>query len=106
MLDIYVISVDPDSAIHLETKDGNLIPTLQPNDEGVSVQLQDLLTSVTEKLESSLSSESELTIEITGALSVKGAGKAKYLFFNVEAEASKSNTMKVVLKTTLKPQSK
>jgi hypothetical protein len=65
--------------------------------------LQELFNSVTEAITASLEVESQLTVEITGSVSLKAEGGIKYLFFNVGAEAGATGAMKVVLSTTLKP---
>jgi hypothetical protein len=100
----YVVSADPNeiSSIHLE--DRELLDTLGAQDEAVAVQLQELFTSVSGAIATSLEVESQLTIEVTGSISLRAeAGVVKYLFFNLGGEASATGTMKVILSTTLKP---
>jgi hypothetical protein len=79
------------------------LETLGPQEKAVGVQLQELFSSVANSITSSIEVESQLTLEITGSISLKAEGGVKYLFFNVGASAEASGTMKVTLFTTLRP---
>ena len=99
----YITTVDSEDIENLNTEDGEILDTLGTREENVAVQLQELLSSVTESIAESIDVESKLTIEITGSISMKAKGDIKYLFFNAGAEAGTTGGMKVVLSTTLKP---
>ncbi len=99
----YITTVDPKDVSSLKTEQGEILTTLGPQEETVAVQLQELFSSVTEAITASLEVESQLTIEITGSVSLKAQGGIKYLLFNAGAEAGTTGAMKVVLSTTLKP---
>ena len=101
-IQVYVTSVDPDNVSSITVDETELLPTLG-QDKPVAAQLQELFTSVTQSISSSLEVEGQLTLEITGSISLKAEGGVKYLFFNVGAEAATTGTMKVVLSTTVKP---
>ena len=102
-LQVYVTSVDPEEVGDLSEESEEILSTLGDEEDAIAVQLKDLFASVTQTITESLEAESQLTIEITGSVSLKAQGGAQYLFFNVGAEAQETGTMKVVLSTTLKP---
>ena len=99
----YITTVDPKNVSSLKAEKEEILTTLGTQEENVAIQLQELFSSVTEAITASLESESQLTIEITGSVSLKAQGGIKYLFFNAGAEAKSTNSMKVVLSTILKP---
>jgi len=99
----YVTAVDPTSVGSLQVEDKEILEVLGTQETAVAVQLQELLGSVTEAITASLEVESQLTLEVTGSISLKAEGGVKYLFFNLGAEAGATGTMKVVLSTTLRP---
>jgi hypothetical protein len=100
---VYATAVDPASVSSLQTEDEEILTTLGPDEETVAIQLQELFESVTEALSTKIDVESQLTVEINGSVSLKAQGGLKYLFFNIGAEASNTNTMKVTVSTTLHP---
>lgn len=102
-IEMYVTSVSPESDKAVEVEDRKILPTLGAGEEAIAVQVQELFESVIEKVADSIEVESQLTIEVTGSLTLKTQGGVKYLFFNVGGEAGKTGTMKVSLSTTLKP---
>lgn len=73
-------------------------------EEAVALQLRDLFDAVKEALEGAVDQESELNIEVNASLSATGTGGVKTLVFNVGGELTKGNTMKISLKTKIKPQ--
>jgi hypothetical protein len=87
----------------IQVGEHEMLPVLGEREEAISVQLQELLNSVTEAVHEAIQSEGELTLEINGALQVTARAGIQYLFFNVGADASKTNTMKVTLKTKVIP---
>ena len=98
----YATAVDPNKVSSVDVGSKKILTTLGPEDN-VAVQLQELFESVTESITASLEVESSLTIEISGSISLKAQGGAKYLFFNVGAETSATGTMKVTLTTKINP---
>ena len=102
-IQVYVTSVDPDAVSSLEIDETEILPTLG-QEKPIAIQLEELFTSVTKAITASLEVESQLTLEITGSISLKAEGGVKYLFFSVGAEAAATGAMKVVLSTTVKPE--
>ena len=84
-------------------EDYEILDLLGEREEAVAVQLKELLSSVTEAVREAIESEGELSVEINGSLELKASAGIQYLFFNVGAGASKTNTMKVTLKTKVTP---
>jgi hypothetical protein len=84
-------------------EDYEILDVLGEREEAIAVQLKELLSSVTEAVREAIESEGELSVEINGALELKASAGIQYLFFNVGAGASKTNTMKVTLKTKVTP---
>ena len=58
------------------------------------------------RVQDSIEVQGELTVEISGALELKASGGIQYLFFNVGGSASRTNAMKVTLKTRITPRGK
>jgi hypothetical protein len=79
------------------------VPTLSDEADAVAVRLDELVAAISETIVATISEESELTVEIAGGITLSGKGSVKWLFFNVGGEAKKSDTLKVTLKTTIKP---
>lgn len=100
----YITTVDSKEVSNLKTEDGEILDTLGTKEKNIAVQLEELFSSVTEAISSSIDVESKLTIEVTGSISMKAKGDIKYLFFNAGAETGTTGGMKVVLSTTLKPE--
>jgi hypothetical protein len=84
-------------------EDYEILDVLGEREEAIAVQLKELLSSVTEAVREAIESEGELSVEINGALELKASAGIQYLFFNVGGGASKTNTMKVTLKTKVTP---
>ena len=84
-------------------EDYEILDVLGEREEAIAVQLKELLNSVTEAVREAIESEGELSVEINGALELKASAGIQYLFFNVGAGASSTNTMKVTLKTKVTP---
>lgn len=99
----YVTTGDSKEVSNFKSDDGEILDVLGTREENIAVQLEELFSSVTEAISSSIDTESKLTIEITGSISMKAKGDVKYLFFNAGAETGTTGGMKVVLSTTLKP---
>ncbi len=97
-----VLSGDPNKSGSVNLGDETILSTLG-QEQSVAVQMNELFTAVTESITASLEVESQLTLEITGSISLKAEGSTKYLFFNVGASGEASGSMKVTLSTTLKP---
>jgi hypothetical protein len=101
---VYVTTTDPSTVSSLKTEEEEILTTLGPKEETFAIQLQELFESVTDAIKTSLDIESQLTVEITGSMSLKAQGGLKYLFFNLGAETGSANTMKVTLSTVVHPQ--
>lgn len=83
--------------------EGEILPTLGSGSENLAIQLEELFTSVSEAVAGTLKTEGQLTIEVSGTVSLKASGGLKYLFFNVSGERASSSMMKVVLTTPIRP---
>ena len=69
----------------------------------LAVKFEELYSSIVESISKNLSHESELTIEVSGDFTLKAEGGAKWLFFNAGGASSKTDRMKVTLKTKIYP---
>ena len=67
------------------------------------MQIDEVVKTISESIRGSITDESELTVEITGSISLKAEGGVKWLFFNVGGGTTKSDTLKVTLKTKISP---
>jgi len=103
-MNVYVISSSGSQAQKLRVEDYELVDVLGKTEEALAVKIEELFTSVVESLSKVVSQESELTVEINGEVTLKAEGGAKWLFFNASGSASKSDGMKVTLKTKINPQ--
>lgn len=71
--------------------------------ESIAAKIDEIFKAVTEPVRNSISDEAELTIEIIGSIALKGEAGGKWLVFNIGTSATKSDSMKVVIKTKIKP---
>lgn len=71
--------------------------------ESIAAKIDEIFKAVTEPVRNSISDEAELTIEIIGSIVLKGEAGGKWLVFNIGTSATKSDSMKVVIKTKIKP---
>jgi hypothetical protein len=99
----YIISSDPISAAPIKLEDREILPTLGEREADVALQLRELFAAINESITASLEVESQLSIEITGSISLKAQGGTKLLFLNLGTEAAAAGSMKIILSTTLKP---
>lgn len=99
----YVTSVDKAKVATIKLDDREILTTLGAKENNIAVQLQELFTAVTQSVSASLEVESQISVEITGSITLKAEGKAKFLVFNVGGGTEAAGSMKVVLSTTLKP---
>jgi hypothetical protein len=104
-LQIYLTSDDSRlDEINITTDEGErILETLGPEEEGFAIKFQELFEAINSEISSSISTESKLTVELTGSMSLKARGGVQYLFFNAGAEVGSAGTMKVTLTSTLKP---
>jgi hypothetical protein len=101
----YVTAADGQDAGSIKTDEGEFLATLGSQEENVAIQMSELFSSISNSVAEFLQVESQLTIEITGAVKIKAQGGVNYLFFNAGAEMETNGGMKVVFTTTLKPKS-
>ncbi len=99
---IFVTSMDSHSIKRLRVNEKQIIPT-ELEEDAVAIQMQELFTSITDTITTSLEVESQLTIEISGSIGLKVEGGSKYLFFNISGKAEATGGMKVILTTTIRP---
>ncbi len=101
-LKIAVTTQSPEGDLIIDIEGEKFEPTLGET-EAVAVRLDEMVRSIAETIGTSIQAESELTVEISGGISLSAKGGAKWLFFNVGGGAEKTDTLKVVLKTKIKP---
>ena len=102
-IDLYVTSTDVNNKSSIKVDNTEILSTLGPEEETISVQLKELFESVTQAVIPTIQTESQLTVEVSGEISMKAQAGIKYLFFNIGGEAGSKGAMKVTLSTTLKP---
>jgi hypothetical protein len=98
-----VVAADPLISKKVSLEDYDLVDVLGESEEAIAVQIDELVKSISESMRESITDESELTVEITGSISLKAEGGVKWLFFNVGGGTTKSDTLKVTLKTKINP---
>ena len=79
-LNIAVVSQAPDGR-EIRIENEKIEPTLGDGDS-IAVSLKEMVSSITETIGSSIQTESDLTIEISGGISLSTKGGATWLFFN------------------------
>jgi hypothetical protein len=102
-IEAYVVSVDSGAVSQLDFDGRKVLATLGPQEEAVAVHLKELFGAIAEAVSATLEVESQVSVEVSGSVSLKAHGGFKYLFFNVGADTAVAANMKVVLSTTLKP---
>ncbi|MGD2088747.1 MAG: hypothetical protein PVH61_21390 [Candidatus Aminicenantes bacterium] len=105
-INTYIISTDDPQPQNLQVEDYELRDVLGKREETLAVKFEELYSSIIESISKSLSHESELTIEVSGSFTLKAEGGAKWLFFNAGGSTSKTDNMKVTLKTQINPHKK
>src|SRR5262245_8779928 len=98
-----VIAADPLISRKVRLEEYDLVDVLGESEEAIAVQIDEVVRTITESICESITDEAELTVEITGSISLKAEGGVKWLFFNVGGGTTKSDTLKVVLKTKISP---
>src|SRR5262245_42075692 len=98
-----VVAADPVISRKVRLEDYDLVDVLGESEEAIAVQIDEVIKAISESICQSITSESELTVEITGSISLKAEGGVKWLFFNAGGGATKSDTLKVTLKTKINP---
>ncbi|MCP4405925.1 MAG: hypothetical protein GY801_52610 [bacterium] len=99
----YVTTSNPNAVSSLKTEEAEILTTLGTDEETIAVKLQELFESVSEAITPNLKTEGQLTVEITGSVSLKAQGGMKYLFFNIGGETGSTDSMKVTLSAKLNP---
>jgi len=105
-LKLAVMSSDTLSSQKIQFEDVTVVETLGETEESLAVKIDDVLEAVCRQVRSSITTESELIVEMTGSVALKANAGAKWLFFNVGGGAEKSDSLKVTLKTKISPESK
>jgi hypothetical protein len=98
-----IVAEDPSKVTKIKLEDFDIVDVLGESEEAIAVQIDEVVRTISESLRESIAEESELTIEITGSISLKAEGGVKWLFFNVGGGTTKSDTLKVTLKTKINP---
>lgn len=80
-----------------------VLDTLGPKEDAIALKFDELFSAISEPIQKKISTESTLTIEVTGTMTLKASGGVKYLLFNAEAGAENQQTLKVTLSTKLLP---
>jgi hypothetical protein len=102
-LKMVVTASDPLKVGKVRIEDYDLVDVLGDSNEATGVELNEIIRTISETISGSITTESELTVEIEGSISLKAQSGVKWLFFNVGGEMAKSNTLKVVVKTKISP---
>ena len=102
-LNVYLISTDDPQSQKLRVEDYVLVDVLGKKEEALAVKIEELFTSLVDSIGKTLSQECELSVEVSGDITLKAEGGAKWLFFNVGGSAAKTDSMKVTLKTKINP---
>lgn len=104
-MSIKLFLVDDKSRVDQLTNivDQEKLITLGTKEDEIVFQLKEILESVIQNIPSSLNEETEVSIEVEGAINFVIEGGVKYLFFNVGTERQEGGKMKVCLTTTIKP---
>jgi hypothetical protein len=105
-INTYIISTDDPQPQNLQVEDYELSDVLGKREETIAVKFEELYSSIIESISKNLTHESELTIEVSGSFTLKAEGGAKWLFFNAGGSTSKTDNMKVTLKTQINPHKK
>lgn len=98
-----VTTSDPEKQSSIVVGNEEILTTLDDHGKNISLQLQEIFESIQENIGQVITSESRLTIEMTGEASVKACGGINYLFFKIGGDAGSKNSIKVALTTTLMP---
>jgi hypothetical protein len=102
-IEAYVISADIKAVGQIDLDGHKMLETLGPQEEAMAVHLKELFRSIADAISDGLEVESQVSVEVSGSISLKAQAGVKYLLFNVGAEANAMANMKVVLATTIKP---
>ena len=105
-INTYIISTDDPQPQNLQVEDYEVRDVLGKKEETLAVKFEELYSSIIEPISKSISHESELAIEVSGSFTLKAEGGAKWLFFNAGGSTSKTDNMKVTLKTKISPNKK
>lgn len=98
-----VVTSDRAKARKVKFEDYDLVEVLGDSNDALGLRIDEVVRSISDSVRESITSESELAIEITGSVSLKGEAGAKWLFFNIGGSATESDTLKVTLTTKLSP---
>jgi hypothetical protein len=97
---VYMANADEGNSLIVDDKE--ILSTLGAK-ENVAIQLKELFESVANEISSTITAPSDLTLELTGSIDIKAQGDVSFLVFNANATGTASGSMKITLKTELKP---
>ncbi|NJL54000.1 hypothetical protein HC928_01765 [bacterium] len=105
-MELRVIFQPTDGQVAIEQPDGSTVTYLEQLNasEHMAIQLRTLFEAVIAEARKALPYEGEIEVRVSGSLDRKAIGGGNYLFFNVGAEASRTTSMEVVLKTKINPE--
>jgi hypothetical protein len=99
---IVVASEDGDENIRYEDKER--VEVLGGDKaEKIAVSMDDIFDTIKEVISKRIDHEAELQIELSGSVSLKADAGAKWLFLNVGGSATKTDNLKVTMKTKVVP---
>jgi hypothetical protein len=106
-IQVFLTSDDSNSNnVNVKTAEGeSILATLGPEEEPFAIKFNEFFEAINNEIVSNVQNESQLTIELTGSMSLKAKGGVQYLFFNAGAELGSVGTMKITLKSNIKPTS-
>ncbi len=100
-----VMTTDIAQANRVRFDEFDLVDVLGESEEAVGVRIDEVVRAVADSVRASIEAESELTVEVTGSISLKAEAGAKWMFFNLGGSATESDSLKVTLKTKVAPAS-
>src|SRR6266478_7924949 len=102
-MEVILISADSKDAQRVSLHNYDLARVLGSSEEAVAVRVSEALKAIADSVASTITTESELTIEIKGTMKLKAQGGVKWLVFNVGGGTETGDELKVALKTKLRP---
>jgi hypothetical protein len=102
-MEVVLVATDLKKPQKLNFQNYDLVRVLGTEEEAIAVRVSEVLKAISDTVASSIITESELTIEITGSMKLKAEGGVKWLVFNVGGGTESGDELKVVLKTKLNP---
>src|SRR5689334_5680292 len=101
-IEIAVTTVDPNQSNNICLDDTNIVPTLG-EEEAIAIKLEEIVKSISDSVSKSIKVDSDLTVEISGGITLTAKGQLKWLFVNIGGDAKATNSLRIVLRTKIVP---